>query len=178
MKKIIILLLLTLSNQSFAANGSGNISNILTTGGVTTADSLNISEPNSQGYFSVYVGSGGTTTNHFYPFYKNGVAYQVNAGKTFQISKVCSVSTTSSISFQLVSDTSSFAHNATSLTSGVYQGGLSGASGSVYPMKTHATAGTWDCVDTIYVDAASTFPGIEINGTSVIAVMVLGREIP
>lgn len=177
MKNLIILGLILLSPRSFAANGSGNISNVMTLGGVNTVDGLNIGEANSQGYFTLFVGSGGTTTNNFYPFYKNGVAYQVTAGKTFQAVKICSLSSAASTLFQLLTATSSFAFNASSVTGGVFQGGASGTGAAVYAMISNISTNAWLCSSSTYSAAASTFMGVEVNGTSAVNFMVLGKEI-
>ena len=75
MRNLMSLVLVLFSTSVFAATGSGNVSNILQLGGGNTSSNLNVAEPNSQGYFTLYGGANSNLTNaNFAPLYKNGVA--------------------------------------------------------------------------------------------------------
>jgi hypothetical protein len=109
------------------------------------------------GVFSLYSGNNSAATNtNFYPFYKNGVAYQVTAGKTAYCFNLTNApGATPPTWFQLVSATASFAFNAASITSGVYQGGASAQFANISGSTSYIPAG----VPGVYTFAASTYPG-------------------
>lgn len=174
MRNLICLLALVFGVNSFAASGSGNISNVVTLGGVNSSDSLNIQEANSQGYFTIYT-PGLTSSGVAQRLIKNGVQYQVTAGKTFQAVKICAASFSVSKSLQLLSATASFADQATlaSLTGPVYQSGAS----TGFSLITSTTALTFQCYSTTYSFGASTYAGVTGNDNSAMYVFVVGKEI-
>ncbi len=174
MKNLMVIILILFSFSSFAApSGSGNISAITTLGGVNTTDNLNIPNSNPEGYFSIYTGQSITGAN-VTPLYKNGVAYQVTAGKTFVASKVCGAVGSANARFQLISATASFANNATtaSLTGPVYQGGAAG--GTVLALT---TSNVFACFSINYSFSASTYVGIQGDSSTSQNVIVTGKEI-
>lgn len=175
MKHLLICLILVLfGTNSFAASGSGNISNVVTLGGISTTDGLNINEANSQGYFTVYVG-GGMTAGNFSPFYKDGTAYQVTAGKTFQIVKYCIFSDTTVSKAQLLTSTATIAFNTNSaLTGPKYQGGAT----TQYAFTGAVTTFSPTCFSQTFSAAASTYLGIQAGTTAAYYVQALGKEIP
>lgn len=145
------------------SQGSGNVSNVLGLGGApssTTASNLTIPENNSQGYFTLYMGKGGTVSD-YYILYKNGTAYQVTSGKTCYVVGIGMNAPGSGNNIQLISATAPFADGASSITGGVYQGGASGN----YPVLQGA-AGTWVYYPTTFQFAASTYAGIQAGGTA------------
>lgn len=175
MRNLISLVLVLFSTSVFAATGSGNVSNVLSLGGVSNSSNLIIPESNSQGYFTLYTSGIAITSGNVAPLYKNGVAYQVTAGKTFKISKVCLASGAAPVfSYQLLTATAPFAANATaaSLTGPVYQSGVAGG----YAYQNSASAGSYTCFDTTWDMAASTYAGYQSNSTNN-SVMVIGKEI-
>lgn len=173
MGKLILVLFLALSKNANAASGSGNISNIITSGGVSNADSLNIAEENSQGYFSVYTGNG-VTGGNVTRLIKNGVAYQVTAAKTFKIVKMCVSSTSASPQVNLVTATAAIGADVTtgSLTGAVYSGGAAGG----YSFEGSTSTHTYLCHDILYSMAASTYAGVQVNVANTYVVL-LGKEI-
>lgn len=176
MKNIIGLLMVFLSTQAFAASGSGNISNVLTLGGVNATDGLNISEPNAQGYFTIYSSNnGGATLNNFYQFFKEGVSgqYQVTSGKTFKAVRICVMGAAANMFMQLASSTASFTQGAASLTSPIYQGGATMS----YPMFSHPTAYVWQCFGSTYAFTSTTYPASQIGTANYFAIHILGKEI-
>lgn len=173
MKNLIALILILFSTNVFAATGSGNVSSVTTLGGVNTSDNLNIPNSNPDGYFSIYTGQS-ITGGNVGPLYKNGVAYQVTAGKTFVVNKICGAITASNARFQLISATASFANNATtaSLTSPVYMGGAAGAD-----VLATQTSGQFYCFSVNYSLAASTFVGFNGDSSTGHNIVVTGKEI-
>lgn len=174
MGRILIGLLILLSSNAFAI--SVPTVNAVSLGGTVTADNLSISEPNSQGYFTVYGGGPSLTGPHYYPFYKNGVPYQVTAGKTFQVVKICGGSSVGSSGYQLVSGTAAITFDSTSApTLAVYQGGAS----AQYPLTFAGglAASTMGCYDATYAFTASTFPGFQVQSAAQVTIAILGKEI-
>lgn len=168
-----LFLFLVLSTSSFAATGSGNVSNVLTLGGSDNNANLNINESNSQGYFTVYLG-GTITAGNFSPFYKDGTAYQVTAGKTFQVVKICLFSDTTVAKEQLVTSTASIAANtAVALTSPKYQGGAT----TLYTHISSVTTYESRCFNSTWAASASTFIGLQGGTSAVFYVQLLGKEI-
>lgn len=177
MKTIISLFLaiLLMTGNTFAATGSGNVTNVVNLGGINSTSNLAIPESNSQNYITLSSNAAGTAGN-FYPLYKNGAAYQVTAGKTFYVTKVCVMAlTTANSTLQLLSATASFAYGATSLTGGVFQGGAS-TPATQLPLYTGTTAGAYQCYDMSYQFAASTYPGWESGGSVTYSIYVTGAE--
>lgn len=174
MGRILIGLLILFSSEAFAI--SVPTVNALSLGGVVTADNLSISEPNSQGYFTIYGGGPSLTGPNYSPFYKNGVPYQVTAGKTFQVVKICGGSSVGSSGYQLVSGTAAIAFNSAGVPTGaVYQGGAT----QQYPMTFAGglAASTVGCYDATYVFAASTYPGFQVQSAAQVTIAILGKEI-
>jgi hypothetical protein len=139
--KHLLLLALLIPTSSFAGNGSGNVSatamfgnigatNISDPGSATVPESY-IGASSGPSYFMLHASSNNQTTgaNSFFPFYRDGVLYQVGNGagsvKTYCVSLQWWASATNS-SFQIVSATATFANNASSLTGPIYEGGVSG----------------------------------------------------
>ncbi len=151
------------------ANGSGNVSNILSIGGFDAAENLTIPESNGPGYFTLYAQVG--TSGMFSPFFRDGVQYQVATGKTCKVTKILATCTTTGESFQLVSATATFAANAASITGGVYQ---LGAAGLYIPNTTTALVAIGYSLT--YQFTALTFPGFQANsgGSSV---MLICKEV-
>lgn len=174
MKNLISLVLVLFSTSVFAATGSGNISNVLTLGGVSLSDNLNISEDNSQGYFTLYSFPGTNTSGNSSPFYKNGVAYQVPVGKTFKATKICINTGLASSQVQLVSSTAAIANNdATALTGGIYQAGSAG----VYPLISSKNAKEHLCYSTTYSVPASAYFGFQGTPSDSFLIFIVGKEI-
>jgi hypothetical protein len=170
MKNLICLVLLLMSGSSFALPSGSQ--NALQLGGIVNSDNLVIPEANSQGYFTLYTNDGTKTGTHYGAFYKNGVAYQVTAGKTFQVTKICIATVAANTTFQLMSATASFAENAASVTGGVYQSGV--AAGNSLQST---AANTYVCYGSTYSFAASTYPGFGAGGTTNYYLAVTGKEI-
>lgn len=175
MKKIILSLILNviLSANVIAATGSGNVSSVTTLGGVNTTDNLIIPNSNPDGYFSLYAASTLTASN-VTPFYKNGVAYKVTNGKTFVVSKICWTAGAPTARLQLLTDTVTFAPNATtaSLTAPVYQGGAAGR----YEFTSLSTF-VYVCHSASYNFAQNTYPGIQGQDATTHQAIVIGKEI-
>jgi hypothetical protein len=175
MRNLISLVLVLFATNVFAATGSGNVSNVLTLGGVSNLGNLVIPEANSQGYFALYTSGVAITSGNVAPLYKNGVAYQVTAAKTFKTTKICVASGAAPVfNYQLITATASFAANATtaSLTGPVYQSGAAGG----YSLMNAAAAGVYTCFDATFDMAASTYAGYQSNSTNN-SVIVIGKEI-
>lgn len=128
-------------------------------------------------YFTLYAGSMSGTNTYVMPFRKNGVIYQVTAGKTCRCDWINYRVGGASQGFQLMSATVTFANNAdpAGLTGAVWQNGAS----NVYSMAGHTTANTQVTQGTQYVFAASTYPGFqqEINA-QLYHVSLICREVP
>lgn len=103
---------------------------------------------------------GSLTAGNFYPFYKDGVAYQVTSGKTAYCWGLTGKAGAAS-AIQLVSATASFAYNAGSITGGVYQGGVAGKYPQVFTTAYGRVPGT-------YSFAATTYPGIQAGASNAI----------
>lgn len=168
MKFISILMTMILPITALAGNGSGNVSNVVgigATGTTVNAPTAFFSIPAGAQIFSLYAGDiqANQTATNYYPFYKNGVAYQVTAGKTaycFNFT-LASGSTAAGVSVQLISATASFAFNANSITGGVYQFGASAKAGFVVS-PTAQTQAAWPGV---YTFGASTYPGFQAGNS-------------
>ena len=100
------------------AQGSGNVSNTVSFGGVDTSSNLVIPELNTPGYFALY-----TRGAAYNPFYKNGVLYQVTNGMTCKVVRIIYQANGDVGQGQLVHSLTTFALGAGSITSGVFQGG-------------------------------------------------------
>lgn len=109
------------------ASGSGNISNVVQFGGTDSTSNLLIPEANSQGYFSLNMPGGNLSNGNYGPFFKNGVLYQVSSGKTCFVVHITYTNASNGNQMQLVYSMTTFAANASSITSGFYEGGAAGA---------------------------------------------------
>lgn len=169
MKIFYLVLSLFISVNAFGAAGSGNVSEATSLGGfgvavagVQSAMPGGISVANGNtAQFSLYAGAMSVGNGVTYPFYKNGVLYQVTAGKTCRCDKVRHRGGSATGGWQLLSATATFA-NATataSLTGPVYQCGAA----AVYCQAAHTTANTTWVEGLQYVFAASTWPGAQFS---------------
>lgn len=165
---LIFSILFSLSANAVAPTSNYNIG--LSAVGVSTSPVSNIPLNNLAGaagtfaVFSLYGGDGGAlTATDFYPFYKNGVAYQVTAGKTAYCFNF-TANNAAAASFQFVSATASFAFGAASITGGVHMGGAAGK----YPLESGASANVVVSIPGTYTFGASTFPGFQIAGNNVL----------
>lgn len=167
--KFLLLLALLIPSLAFGAASSGNVSNVIQLGGADSfPGGLNIAESylesaSGVSYFMLVSGAGpGATSNidYAYPLYKNGVQYQVTAGKSAVCTQLSMVASNVNFQIQFFSSTSSYAFN-TAIGSvpgvKVYEGGASGN----YPHFGNATAYIYHTEQMSYVFAASTYPGIE-----------------
>lgn len=104
------------------------------------------------------------TAHNVFVLRKNGTRYQVTSGKTCLCVRAILSSATANTRWQLFSDTVTFNDNATfaSLTAVVSQGGASQA----YNPGMSLAANTITTMDIMYVFGASTFPGIQLEGSS------------
>ena len=176
MKSLIVLFLLFGSSSFAVGTGTGNTSNQVSLGGANTSlnDNLTVSE-GAQPYFTLsYAVSNTCGTNAFFPFYKNGIAYQVPAGSSFHAIKICRVSNAAD-GFQLMNSTSAITFNTTSVPTGtIYMTGVN--SPSLFMYNTLGTS-TYECWDYQYNAAASTYVGaIESDGSVSHSAYVIGRE--
>jgi hypothetical protein len=78
------------------------------------------------GVFSLFGGGSSTTATDYYPLYKNGVAYFTGATTKAYCFNISYISGNTPSSMQLVSSTAAITAGSSSLTSGKYQGGISG----------------------------------------------------
>lgn len=179
MKLFYLLLALVFPISSFAASGSGSVTDAIAVGsspGATVGhfqpntfmSMSRLTDGSSPQVFSIYAAAVSTlTAGNVYPFYKNGVIYQVTSGKKaycFNFSAVDIVSSNHGI--QLLSATATFANNATtgSLTGAVYQGGVAG--NYVWLASSGGQTGADTPLPGTYTFGASTFPGYQWqNGT-------------
>ena len=183
--KLLLILALLVPTFGFAANGSGNVSSVAQLGGISMATSQiptgglllpDASIGAAGGYFMLAAGAKNNTArtaDNFYPFYKNGVAYQVTAGKTAYCSQLVAIDDTGNSRIQLVSGTASIAWDAATVTGAVYEGGFT--TGYV-----HASGnGAWipSVNQILYAFGASTFPGVQESGTRVIGITLMCKEL-
>lgn len=165
-----LILALFLPLAALAGNGSGNVSNVVGLIGAQSATTVapqviaSFGIPAGVSVFSIYAGdwTASVTSGNFYPFYKNGSAYQVSSGKTatcFNITMLIN----GSGSIQLMSATASFAFNASSVTGGVYQGG---ASGRAVITNGSFTGGIPLTIPGTYQFTSLTYPGYQVGSGS------------
>ena len=149
-----------------AGNGSGNVSNVIGLGvagpatSAPSAASTFMGIPSGKTVFSIHAGDlqAAASNGNYYPFYKDGVAFQAGASGTYCFNFTLS-GNTANTGTQLVSATASFAFNASSITGGVYQMGASGKTG----MYTSAAANTGFRVvqPGVYTFGANTYGGFQ-----------------
>jgi hypothetical protein len=164
---------LTLSVNSFAAVLPSGVP-IKSIGG-TDGFQAPISMQNTDTtYFMINAGVATATSNNFYPFYKNGVQYQVTAAKTARCEHmVYSSGAGSNLQFQLVSSLTLYAQNASSITSGTYSAGAT----SIPSFNTAQTAGAMKSESIIYEFGALSYPGIQGQSANNYSVQLFCREI-
>ena len=175
-----LLLFLFLSVNCFAGDGSKQSTNIVGLGGIYSASqppNLTVAETNTQGYVTLIANTNGNATGgNYFPFYKNGVLYQVPAGSSFHVTRFCYTSHATGEAVQLVTATATFAINAASLTGGVYMFGTATANGG-YLQNGIVSADVPMCWDFPYTFAASTWPGFQAEGGATsYSMYVTGRE--
>lgn len=174
MKTFFLFFALTLPINAFALNGSGNVSNVIGLGvsgpAVTSVNSpgSSIPLPTGKTVFTIVAGDAqaSATNGNYYPFYKNGVAFQAGASGTYCFS-VRLIANTANTGTQLVSATASFAYNASSLTGGVYQGGASGK--STYMNSGAGNAQSWIYQPGVYTFGANTYGGFQAQNSQAFA---------
>lgn len=128
-------------------------------------DTVITAAPTSGKYFMLSASDNPSGTAHnVFVLRKNGTRYQVTSGKTCLCIRAILSSATANTRWQLFSDTVTFNDNATfaSLTASVSQGGASQA----YNPGMALAANSITAMDIMYVFGASTFPGVQIEGTS------------
>lgn len=167
---ITLLLALWLPLSAFAATGSGNVSSVLglgVAGPAVTAVSnpaSTIQIPTSKAVFSIVGGDvqAAATNTNYYPFYKNGVAFQAGSSGTFCFNFRMSGGTANT-GVQLVSATAAFAYNANSLTGAVYQGGASGKTTMMVSGTVNALS--WMFQPGVYTFGANTYGGYQAENS-------------
>ena len=170
--KIILFFLLLISNISFAASGSGNISNVLNLGGVSLLDNLSINETNTPCYVTLYAGSVMGTSGHASYLQKNGTAYQVPTGSSFHIVKICMQNDTANSGFQVITSTNVIGYDVAVPASTTFMGGAT----AQYPLATSPTIHTWSCFDSTYVFNSATYAGIQWGAINTYSVFIIGKE--
>lgn len=129
MKTLIALFLsLLLPLAALAGNGSGNVSSVYNTGVVGTNAQPVATVPFFQDSdatyptFTLLAGSSSvSTTNNYYPFYRDGTAYATPSNKKTYCKSLVGGGSTSYLNFQLVTSTASITFNqSAALTSGKY----------------------------------------------------------
>lgn len=186
--KYLLLLTLLIPGVAKAANGSGNVSAVVTLGGVNAnSGSLNVPEAALGGtagstYFELIFSFLANTVNSgsAYAFVKNGTTYQVPSGKTAVCTAMISqAGTNTNAPFQLFSNSVSFANNTAtgSLTgSQVYEAGPGNSTQCGH--YTSPTANVPVNESLIYSFSATTFPGIISCSTgTAMAIKLFCKEI-
>lgn len=158
---VVLLFSLLFSVPSFAALPAGVPIRVMGGFGTNNAATVQVSASDTT-RFTLFGGLTPAVTNDFYPFYKNGVAYQVTAGKTCRCDNITWASDAAANRAQLISATASFASGAGSITGGVHQGGAA----AVYPMVFGGTANQWAPLGVVYEFAASTYAGWQASGAN------------
>jgi hypothetical protein len=136
--------------------GSGGGGATLPTGYITLGNATNV--------FSILAGNfaSALTSGNVYPFYKNGALYQVTSGKTaYCFNGVAVNGSTGGANMQLVTDTVTFAFNATtaSLTSPVYYAGAAGRTNITTTVSTYVPGS----IPGIFTFPSLKWPGFQAN---------------
>jgi hypothetical protein len=152
------------------AQSSGNVSNIVSFGGVDTSSNLTIPEANSQGYFSLF--GFASSAGGFWNFYKNGVAYQVTSGKTCMVTSISITPSVSVLNILLASSTATFTPGASTITGGVYQFG--GA--TLYALNGGPTANVTVRYSVPYSFASLTYPCVAANQGGINQIILICKE--
>lgn len=170
MKKVISLILFSISATCFAS--TAQVNNVDTFGGTDGSTCMTVPKGNPDGIFTLE--SPGTSGTDIYHFYKNGVAYQVTAGKKFVMSCLCFDSASQDYGqFMLFSGTNNYADGAGigTVTGPVYEGGST--TGFLHlSLSTFASR----CQRYTYEFSASTYPGVFVRNNNN-HVMIMGKEI-
>jgi hypothetical protein len=167
MKLFYALLALLASAPTFAALPAGvptvTVAAPGSTTGATVISPSMLSGSGVNGIFSLFSGNNSTATaGNFYPFYKNGVAYQVTGGKTAYCFNITASSGAASSFFQLLSATASFTWNqSTALTGGVYQCGAA----ATYCAVANSTVAVPAPYPGVYSFGASTYVGMQAGNS-------------
>lgn len=179
MKNFLILLLTVLTFQiagvsAFAA--TAQVTNVLNVGGIELNSDITIPASNPDGEFTIYgpgLGGNNVTQNHFYVAYKDGAAYRVTTGKQFVAHKICAASSGASFGYQLISTLTSFANDASSITSGNY---MSGAA-QLKLLAASPTAQVPQCYAQFWTAPSLAYVGFEADsGANTLNVWITGRE--
>lgn len=128
-------------------------------------------ERNPLGWF-VLQNNGNPTSNNVTPYRKNGVAYQVTAGKTATCIGAFGQTSAANSPWQLFYADAAFAHDATaaSLTNPVYQNG----SATVYTSVWYSLAPSQ--MSFFFEIPANKYAGVQISTPSVTSVYAVCRE--
>lgn len=153
---------------ALAGNGSGNVSRVMGLGaagpavGSVAAPSSSVEIPSGKTVFTITAGDiqAAQSNGNYYPFYKNGVAFQAGASGTYCFNFRLAGNTVST-GVQLISATASFAFNANSITGGVYQQGASGKTGFMVGSTVYA----WFFQSGVYTFGANTYGGYQANNS-------------
>lgn len=183
--KILVLLLTSLLLSTAQAASIPAAGNTVSIGGIGTSDALTLPEGNSAGNFQLYcnpsIAASSIANGNAIRCYKNGSFYQVTAGKTFHSTKICAVSSnaSSSVGFQMFYTGTSFADNASSLTSPSFMFGAScknNASVGLLAPANSASA-TWQCYNVDFPVPANQYVGYEeCQSSSAHTVIITGKE--
>ena len=184
MKFLVLLFGLLFSVNSFAASGSGNVSNVVQLGAseTTTLGTGQVGlgqQTGTTGVFSVYTATfnPSPTANGVFPFYKNGAVWQVGGSKVAHCFSMSYTGDTANVYWQLMSDTVTFADNATvaSLTAPRYQGGRTQA----YLHRVYSTLNKYFPAPSLYSfdSANAAFPGIQVGAAGGVMVSMSCYEI-
>lgn len=168
MRKVVLLsLLFSLSANAANSVGSGDFPYVSVGGNGQSVASVMPNPPsivipsNDTTWFTLYTGLLSVGNGVTYPFKKNGVIYQVTAGKSAYCTSIRHRVGSASGGFQLLSATATFADAATtaSLTGPVYQCGAA----ATYCMAGSTTANTIMNESIMYKFGAATWPGIQAS---------------
>lgn len=136
---------------------------------------LVIPASNPDGLFTLVAAGVVSVAGYNIPFLKNGVLYQVTAGKTCKVLAVVFMVDAAGVQFQLLSSTATFAFDAAvaALTAPVYQAGASGR----YPVR-GILANQYDTLGITHEFSAATWPGIQVNAAgNTCSVMLICKEV-
>jgi hypothetical protein len=167
MERILVLSFLFACANAFAATpGNAPILTIAAPGQNTQALSVPLSSLSGtgiNGVFTLFAGFAFTSNTACYPFYKNGVQYQVTTGKVAYCFNIRAGSGNTNGGMTLMSGTATFSPGATcsGITGVVYQTGTNIPGANVFG----SIANTYYVIPGSYDFSSSTFPGVIANGT-------------
>lgn len=142
-------------------------------GGITLPESM-VSETSATNYFMVSASnSGGTTTNYFFQFYKDGVAYQVTTGKSAYCIALGVTAQTSAVTIALMYGDNGFGNNVPvgSVVNPVYEGPPSS------PVHMATTSNLEVVAPILFKFPALKYPGVQVQGTAVFYARMLCKEV-